>query len=353
MAPTPVVQFMLRLAVTLILVVALSGCADSVEPAATSVSEPIVITDVGDVESLENQTMAQERHIHDYWNDQDRLVILDETKTDSTFFFSDSWSTSLAAPPGNVIPQGTSEVRVTVGWTRSQGDTFAPPELWVRTAANHAPQKVGPIGQGETVTIPTTLADADLPHQTLSAWRFDFVLRPDTPAGLIWFRGTVTMQVEAVRGLDIPIYPPHPDLWNGREEIPLVDVTTSIGLWQGDSDGNYNCFSACPDTHRPEDGVTVPYDSAMVEVTLAMDGPTATQVGLSYHAADSREWVRLQPDEVDGDRRTYRILVTPLMGDGPYAAQSQWEFRPFIEAPEEDGVTTSAYTLMARALRTP
>lgn len=340
------------LAAALVLAGGLAGCAEPAPTIAPESDEPVVITDLDDVESLENQTFNQERHLHDYWDGQDRLLVLDETRDDGTFFFSDEWRSIFQPPAGQVVPQGTSAVEVTLSWTDTDGDTYSDPELWVQSPAESEPRLVGPIESGQTLAVTTTEADADLPHQTLSAWQFELRLHPGTPAGLIWFRGTITMHVGAIRGLEIPVYPPHPDLWNEREEIPLLDDQVGLGMWGGNAEGDYSCYGACPQVHAPDDGIIVPYDAALVEVILDVSAESITTPGLSYHGADTREWTRLTPDETDGTRHIYRIPVTPLKGDGPYAAQSQWRFLPYAAEPDEDGLWAAGYTLTARALRT-
>lgn len=330
----------------------LAGCAEDVAPAAEATPPTtVVVTDPGDVASLRNQSLTMERHVHDYWGGEERLVVMDEKRPAQTFFVSPNWSVLFDPPAGRLVPQGTARVEITMTWTDSPGDTYSPPALWVRTAADHETALVGTLKKGEPLVVETTLAQADLPHQGLSAWRFEWRVHPGQVPGLVWFRGEVGIRVEAVRGLDIPAYPPHPDMWGGAEARPLFDDKDAFGVWRGDSRGGFECYGDCPRMHRPVDGALVPFDAALVEVTLTMGAESRTQLGLSYHAADTREWQRLQPARTEGQKRVYLIEVQEGMGDGPYASQSQWEFLPFIEGPVQDGWHAGSYVLQARALR--
>jgi len=332
----------------LLSVLMLAGCADSpdIEAAATE-PDTVVVTDANDFASLENQTFNNESHLHDYWGGADRLVVTDQTVEDSTFFFSDDWESLIEPLRGEVVPQGTAQLEMTLSWTGASTDTHTDPELWVRGPADAEPFKVATLAQGETLSIDLDEADADLPHQSLSRWRFAFVLHPDNNGELIVFDGSITLHVEAVRGLDIPLYPPHGDLWDGAEIMALLSDGDGLGAWEGDSTADRaNCYGACPIVHRPEDGAIVPYDAAAVEAILIMDPTNPTRLGLAYHGADTREWTRLDPVSTSNGAWRYVIpLETPQMGDGPYASQSQWEFLPFIDGPEEDGFYAGDYTL--------
>lgn len=334
--------------VAVCLSILLAGCAsDPVAPAATP-EAPLVVTEVDDVETLTNESFRMQAHQHDYWGGADRLVVLEATQPDQTFFVAPSWGVTLVPEAGKVVPQGTSRVEITVDWVDGGAQHYTNPELWVRTAADHEPVLVGAIERGGTLAMETTLAHADLPHQALSAWRFEWRIQPG-PGHLIWWDGEVSMKVVAHRGLDIPVYPPHPDLWGGAESLDLLDGGQPFGVWAGDPVDGGNCYGQCPEIHRPGDGLVAPYDATTVEV-LFEQSDSATPMGLRFHAAHTREWTVLEPAETQGETRVYRIPVTAGMGDSPYATQSLWEFAPFLEDPTVP-YKTGSYTLKARVLR--
>lgn len=337
------------LAALVVLALLVAGCAS--EPAAPAAvpEEPLLVTEANDAESLTDEAFRMQAHQHDYWGGAERLTVLEATRPDQTFFVAPFWGVTLVPEPGQVVPQGTSRVEVTVSWTDGTAKHYTAPELWVRTAADHEPVLVGPVEQGQTLVLDATLAHADLPHQTLSAWRFEWRIRPG-PGSLIWWDGEVNMKAVAVRGLEIPVYPPHPDLWDGAESRDLLDGGQSFGFWRGDPVDGGNCYGQCPEIHRPGDGLVVPYDATTVEVVFEQSSESVTEMGLRFHAADTREFTVLEPAETQGAARVYRIPVTTGMGDSPYATQSLWEFAPFVQDATHS-LKTGSYTLTARVLR--
>lgn len=337
--------------------IVVAGCFEEAAPVApASEPETILVTAENDLESLSNETFAMAAHIHDYWGGAERLVVLDTTNGASVLWFGGEWNGFGRSPEdGVVIPHGTSRVEVTLTWTDPQIALYANPELWVKTAADHEAQLVGPVTSGETLVIETDDADADLPHQGVSAWRFEWRIDPPNglPRPIIRNGGQITMHAEAVRGREIPVYPPHPDLWRGKAEVPLLAAERGEGLWWGqvDRDGlGWSCFMNCPVIHRPENGTVIPYDAALVELVLDLDMAPGHDAGLKWRGATTRNWTDLVPTAVDGGTKTYQIPVEPGVGDSPYASQSVWGFALFSEKPQRDGVFSGSYTLTARAI---
>jgi hypothetical protein len=336
---------------------ALGGCADAPDPA--DGPGVVVITD-----PLQNRTQdpGAQPHLHDYWGGQHRLTLMQETQqTGATWFSPQPISLAAFQPePGRVVPQGAAWVNLTVGWTEEAGalppNRYETPQLWVRSPADNEVRLVANLTQNPmAVSIPLTPAMADLPHQVLSAWRFDvkMVGTPDPVFGhWLQFSGAITLQATTDRGLPIEPFPAHPDRWQGRTEIPLLFADGTL-FYDGDpTTGNWRCYGGCPVIHHPDDGVVVPVDAEKVTLTLATSGPVpALRLGLKFHGADTREWA-VAPVATDGEtERTYEIVVGPTSGDGPYARQSQWEFVPYVEGPVENGHTYQEYSLTAKAHR--
>lgn len=341
------------LAVTASLV---AGCSEDPPVAGATVDPPCLVERPDDRSCLDaNATSVDRPHLHDYWGGQDRLVVMDATAHAGSVGFNEDGQWFMLRPdPDHVVPQGTSEVQVTIAWTAYEPTHYSDTELMVVTAADREPWVAGPVASGDTVVIPSDNSRNDLPHQRLSAWQFILHAAPADPLGGVIFQADVTIRVEAVRGLDIPLYPGHPDLWQGRTEIALFDEEVPLGILHGGIEvgpaSAGPCIFACLETMRPDDGAIVPYDAAFVEVVVTHDQDLPFRVGMTYHGAADRDTRELAPETDDGTTRTYRIPVGPD-GDGPYAKQSLWEFRPFVEAPEKDGAFAGSYSVTARVLK--
>lgn len=328
----------------------LAGCSTpSEEPA--SKPAPVVITRPDD---FANAT-GPGSHIHDYWGGKDRLTVVelthpggDEPGTGPGFASGpDVEVRSFEPESGHVVPQGTAAVEVTFTWTDAELDAYADPVLWLKTAGQNATEEVAAVRNGEPVTIETGLADADLPHQLLSAWRFELRMSSPDPMPLR-FKGSVTLKVDAVRGLPLPVFPAHPDHWQGAAEVPLVQGEGQLSYVEDLGDGGCNGMS-CPQVFRPASGSIVPGDAYLVRVTLTYSGPW--ELELHYHNGLDRAFARADPTVRETGRHTFEILVDGG-GDGPYATQSQWEFTVL---PPAVGPVRSAwvsdYTLNAVAVR--
>lgn len=299
-----------------------------------------------------NQTGA---HIHDYWQGQPQLQIIgpeapaDESGLGPGFASAESSVRLFQPSSGHVVPQGTAAVAVTVSWTDSPDglDSYGEVSLWVKTAAQNETTRLGPTDNGQAHTIPTTLADADLPHQLLSAWTFEIRMSP--PPGLhLRFKGDIAVEATAVRGLDLPVFPAHPDAWNGATEIGLVQASGQLAYWEDTTDGGSNGFGP-PIVYSPISGAIVPANASHVAVQLTWTGPVALDVW--YHDATSRTMMVATPTTTASGAATYELPVVPGY-DGPYAKQSQWEFtvKPATTGPLRTA-WFAEYTLAAQAVR--
>jgi hypothetical protein len=300
----------------------LAGCSSAPPPSAPSQS---VTTFTDPAAVAANATGA---HFHDYWHGQRQLLVLEASHPGGTAEGAGPGLAGGASVPvmrfrpesGSVVPQGAASVEVTLSWADAPGDSYARPELWIKTAATNETRLVAAIHDGETVSVPSTNADDDLPHQLLSAWVFELRMSSPDPMPLR-FKGSVSARAEAVRGLDIPLYPVHPDRWENQTVLPLLEANGELQYAEDPVDHGCN-GSACPRALVPDDGRIVPYDAGHVEAVLESDGVPG--LVLAWHGGGSRDFAAAEPDAQQGNVRHYTLPIDG--GDGPYAVQSQWEF---------------------------
>jgi hypothetical protein len=308
----------------LLTVLAFSGCLEPSAPAETA-PPPVLVTD-----PREGRDRSDENgdHLHDYWDGRTTLTLIDHVQEAGTLWFGNPIPVAVFRPDDNhVVPLGTRWVNVTVAWQVTTTSLYRNPQLWVKTAADDAPRLVADVASGDTVTVEATNDQNDLPHQLLSAWRFELVAaRPEGNVLPLRFEGEVRMRVDLTRGLDIPLFPGHPDHWKNATQIELLQDGNGIPLYQGPA-GDGNCFGGCLRVHVPRNGTIVPPGTLTVEVVVEFATPTVTTLRLTYHPADSRRWQDVTAAESTPSKRVYRIPVDAFNADGPYALQSLWEFR--------------------------
>lgn len=330
-------------------VLLLAGCTSDPAPLAPVVEEPGVITDPS---FGLNQTGA---HIHDYWGGGDRVTVLDATHPGGDepgtgpglAGGQDVEVRSFQPVSGDVVPQGTARVEVTLTWTDAELDSYTAPVLYVKTAGMNQSSSFGAVESGVPLAFETGAADADLPHQLLSAWLFELRMSSPDPAPLR-FKGAVTIKADAVRGLPLPVFPPHPDPWGDGNEIALVDGSGQLSYFEDLVDGGCNGLS-CPTLFRPFSGAIVPTDARHVAVEVTYTGQVPLQ--LHYHSASSREMAAAQPVTTQGGLLVYELALDHD-GDGPYAQQSQWEFTVLpAETVAARTAWTADYTITAKAVR--
>jgi hypothetical protein len=247
-----------------------------------------------------------------------------------------------------VVPQGTSEVVVLWNWTMTPLASFGDPVAAIQTAHSTQWIELGRVTPGEPMHWLSSNEDNDLPHQRVSAWQFRITFSP-SPGGIAIVDGRLTLDVVALRGLEIPLHPGHPDLWGPEDRLPLLDDTAQVSA--STLGGPNVCADGCLARHTPGEEQIVPFDSSLVEVHLTSTGEIpSSSVGLEYHGSDTREFTRIQHDRMEGMTKVYQIPVQGN-GDGPYATKSLWGFRTFIEEPVLDSVYYGEYRIEAWAVR--
>ncbi len=337
-----------------VLALLLSGCTSQDAESPLQEESPRTITDPTDYSYVVNQTDGSGWHVHDYWGGADRLIVLHENRSFHNLCQGCRDGMELARfrlPAGSIVPQGTAYVNVTMTWQAEIQRGFGAPELLVKTAMDAEPQSMGPIENGQTIRINATNDANDPPHQSLSLWRFGLLM--PTEEDEVEFKGTLEARAVAHRGREIPAFPPHPDLWQGQEELPLFSGDGLVGLAVRD-DNSMMCYGGCPGYFVPDDGALVPFNAAAVEVVLTYVAGLPAGLNLAYHGADAWDAAAAQrqpPDPTKPNQVRWLLPVDYKSGDSPYAKQSLWEFSLYMDQPTPTKVYSGAYTIEAKALR--
>ncbi len=353
-----------RYIASLLLGVALAGCGGEGGGNDAGGGDYIVVTDPN-----ENRTSADQRpHLHDYWGGQSELPLIDGVIAGDRVWsdFNPYAIAEFRPEPGAVVPQGASEIRLTIAWTDDDpANHYGRSELWVKKANQSAPTLFQEVASGDNLVIPTGDESNDLPHQSLSAWSFTLMLHTASSgslvvvnyAGVMSYTGEVSMQASVVRGPHpIPIFEGHPDQWMNRTEIQLLSLS-GVLRFDGDTEGDdFRCYygDPCPFYMVPANGTLVPLDADHVTMVLERgQGLNPVRAGLKYHDSASRGFdIPPEPEETV----TVRIYTLPVGpgGDGPYATQSQWEFLFYISEPMDDQlVVIEEFTLNITAYKDP
>lgn len=332
---------------------ALAGCAEDPDPAPAEGEEVGVITDPRD---LLNGT-APGSHIHDYWGGRGQVTVLDESWEGSRWSCGGCSTGGMQfadtrPAEGAIVPQGTRWVNGT--FTIDDPDhQYTGLELWVKTAQDVELRRWGPLESGVPFSIETTQEANDPPHYVLSLWQFAVVALggDQVTAG-----GSMAWSVEAVRGLPLVPYPPHPDRWGSATELDLLQdgggTQLTYVLEVPEYGTNINCNNGCPGLHTLPSGTVVPHDTGRVEVRLRVTEGAPAGLGLWVHGADTWEFTRVEGAMATPGETLYTIPIEGSMADSPYAPQSLWEFQVWLDQPQPHLQAWSGqYSIEVRALR--
>lgn len=330
----------------------LAGCLGGDGPAAPAVAtpDPILVTRPDDNAALAEGEMGW--HLHDYWDGQDRRTAADAEVSTGGWDCDgcDGIPLRFRGGPNQLVPLGTAAIEVLLTWTTEGEQRYAAPELWVKRADEREPRFVALVESGVPVVFNTTNDEADPPHQVLSRWEYFLML----PAIQQEARtaGQFRLYAEAIRGRDIPLFPPHPDHWKGQAEIVLFEEGIDTAFQRENvAEGARSCSGACLATHVPADGTIVPYDAAEVVVTLTYGPGLPATLGVRSHGGDTWDMAP-STEEVTGPlTRVFRIPVTEATGDSPYAKQSLWEIEAWLDQPADERIFVGSYTLRAVAVK--
>lgn len=343
-------QVLLPLA--LLLPGALAGCLGGDEPVAPAAVPPdaVVVTRPDDNTALGQGDMGW--HLHDYWDGQDRHTAADATVETGGWTCDGCERIDLRfrGAPGQLVPLGTAAIEVTLTWTVEGEQRYGAPELWVKRADEREPSLVAPIQNGVPLAFNVTNDEADPPHQVLSRWEY-FLMLPavDEKAQTA---GTFRLYAEAIRGLEIPLFPPHPDHWKGQTEIALLEESVGPTFQRENAaEGRRSCNGPCLATHVPQDGAIVPWDATEVVVTLTYGPGLPATLGVRSHGGDTWDMTPAKEEPTGPLTRTFRIPVTETTGDSPYARQSLWEIQVWLDQPTDERAFYGSYTLKAVAVK--
>lgn len=341
-----------------LLIALLAGCSDA--PDATTPPEDVdVITDPRDTSYLQNGSMAAGSHIHDYWGGRTSVTVLDDSWSGSRWSCGgcdDGMVFAERRPDeGIIVPQGTKWVNGSFTISDDPNNAFDRLELWVKTAQDVEMRRWGPLESGVPFSIESSQELNDPPHYVLSLWQFSVrAFGGDQISG----GGDMAWSVEAVRGLPLVPYPPHPDRWGANTELDLLqDTGGTVYTYQLDipTFGNtINCNGGCPGRHSLPSGTVIPFDTdrVVVEVTISSGAPAG--LGLWFHGADT--WAETKATGVTGapGTTTYTIPIEGSMADSPYAPQSLWEFQIWMDQPQANPqVWSGEYTISVTAYKDP
>lgn len=322
----------------------LAGCSEGPNAA----EDPGVVTDPADYSYLQNDTGA---HVHDYWDGADEMEVLWRTQS---YTFNNvggpgsTWTTRFYPPDDHVVPQGTSELRITVTWseTSEELNSYGDLDLWMQPADATEPVLAKEnLVSGQAFLVPLSYAQADLPHQQISGWEFQVRIHGSSAPHNLFF-GSVTLKVDAVRGLELQPFPAHPDQWQNETAIRLAEAEGQFTRISYTGTGGF------PPLIGALEGALVPLGTkeVLVALTTQSDVPIGA-LDLFYHGANTRQWTAAEPVEVSEQTRAYHILVDDEMVDGPYARASLWEFQLRTSTEPGQGLFVGSYDLVAVAIR--
>lgn len=169
-------------------------------------------------------------HDHDLWQGRTRFEVFSVTHDvhcaglQSYCIDTDSLSRerSFRFPEEAIVPPGTAAIHVTVDWDETQSDF----QLEIRSPGELQPEMVF-AASGDTVSRDVVEEEWDPPHAGRSLWTYSFdgdINNPGAWPGPY----TITVEVERMEG-DLPVDPPHPDLWGGETSVRLTDFEESAG----------------------------------------------------------------------------------------------------------------------------
>ncbi|MBI2078964.1 MAG: carboxypeptidase regulatory-like domain-containing protein [Euryarchaeota archaeon] len=347
-------------------------------------------------------------HLHDFWGERSEVTIMD-AKVDLTTarsnggsFYSGAYASLYLAnqnsserlkfwiqdaggedPP--IVFPGTKELVVTMSWTQQEA-TFKRLGLAYNAsggASNQRTPRYLPLqASGSSWVIPVGPGMADDGHRTFSKWWFwvhspaasAATAGPDGPPGAILAPIQIKM---VIRKGEVQPEPAHPDFWQGKTAVPVIQKTVSIT--QVSTAGSSNRESGSYHIDITEPGKLVPPGTTRLRIAFWWKYEGSTAAGpLANGSAADRDYVLtwLTPDQhpaytklteygraapvyedVAGHVKVYEVKLKPEETDRFYDRYTGWKFLPSVKGDENDPefreTRGRAFTIAVTAYRDP
>jgi hypothetical protein len=364
--------------VLLLLAGALAGCAspppapqeaapqpEEIQAGLVSTQEASNVTSQEAAQSEFAKSLDEKFHTHNYWGGALEKVLMDanvdagplvrqnEFGVVGAVFdnvFTDTFAGGLGftpfdLPDGSIVPPEATRVEVAIAY--QTGPTTSGLKLGFRSSDPNSFQWLGPVpADGAPFVIPTNLTMNDIPHTTVSKWRF--VLAPDggsLPLGV--FNGTAHVTIKAFREDTLYVAPPHPDFWGNATHLRLAENGSALKgeravvQLQTTTDGSDSGFVLV----QMPNGTIVPPHTSVLTLTLNWTNDAAVpdvnhiRPDIIYFASYSpRPHLPPPPTPADGGA-VYALPIEAPQWDSPYATESGWSFLVYLrsDSPAEQG----------------
>lgn len=287
-------------------------------------------------------------HVHDYWGERTEHVLMDESvEPRATRSFpnpppavqaatSDEYVIPIPVtePEPNLVYPGANEVQVTLRWTQSECTASAFGLRYV--AANGDEDTLASQAPGSPFVIPVTPARTDNGHQTFTLW--EFYIQPDD-LGPRACPGPVDVEIKVRKGSDPPLEPPHPDFWQGKHSLVLLDDAVVSGSTQTLTRRAFELPA----------GQLLPPGAERMRIVFWWDygaangtQPTLPHV-LTWRTSQQypvetpySAYERADPVEEASQFLVYEIDLAPSQTDAFYQKRSTWQWLPSVDGFEDD-----------------
>lgn len=335
---------LVSLSAALLLGAALAGCmggdepAPAPAPAATNMTVLDTNTTVDDGTTEMPMDVGHMPHLHDYWQDKERITIMDEEIaidpfTAIGFTFMDVFmgtpavgGTFVQLPDGAIVYEGTGQLEFTATWSdptmTGVGLRYKSPD-----SSDFAPTQA--LASSTPLVIEVTPDMTDMPHDKSSRWGF-LLLPPGAGNAMV---GNIQIKIDIIRVRDIMTFPGHPQLFNGEHTLALYS-----GPAKSTSQSFASRIAGFATQSSADSSVAsqkvVPMETASMTANVTITSATASvgkvaSVDFLYKPASSMfGYQRAQVLFADAEAGVYQFAwpVEMTDTDSPYAEESQWRF---------------------------
>ncbi|MCA1814499.1 MAG: hypothetical protein LC624_11215, partial [Halobacteriales archaeon] len=317
----------------------------------------------GDGQGAFAKSLDEKFHTHNYWGSALEKTLLDADVPSSALLPSPTPGnlargfgafgrgiglTPFDLPEGSIVPPEANRLTVAIAW--AQSPTITGLSLAYANASSRQLHVLPQLPEGGgTYDIACELTSNDIPHTTVSKWRFVLLPQqgPPLPGGPFGgapgvFNGTAHVTVKAYRNDTLYLAPPHKDSWGANTSLLLYDggqaahqtaavfslddaLAAPTILQGGDASDGFG------DLPLANGSLVVPHTGVLTAVLTWHNNSTAPNPDdlhpeLLYAPANQRGLRVPATATRDGERITYTIAVDPKAWDSPYNPASQWAF---------------------------